>query len=80
MTPPPPSKPINWEPRMRMRGGKVARYLGRCPITEKHRLQTSNKYVEWTDPKDTFTVWLVDDFGRCRGDLTPSNQDVVGVA
>jgi hypothetical protein len=66
---------------MRMRGGKIARYLGLCSITGRHRVEASNKFVEYTDPKlDTYTVWLVDDFGRCRGDLAPSNFDVVGAA
>lgn len=66
--------------RMKTRGGKIARYEGKCPLLGRHRFLTSNQYVEYTDPKDVYTIWLVDDQGRCRGDLQPSERDIVGPA
>lgn len=74
--------PIQWGPRMRQRGGKVAHYLGVCALTGKHRCQTSNKYTEYNAEArdDAYTVWLVDDAGVCRGDRQPCDQDIVGPA
>lgn len=77
---PPRNTPIAWTRRMVQRGGKVAHYLGLDPITGRHRVQTSNRYHEYTDTKDTYTTWLVDDCGRARGDLAPCPEDIIGPA
>ena len=69
---------IQWDRRMQMRGGKIGLYRGICEVTGKRRVIASNRYDEWTDDKDTYTTWLCDDAGRCRGDKKPCDQDCIG--
>ena len=53
-----------------MRGGSIATYCGRDPVTEKHCVQTGNE--------KNGTVWLLDDEGFAIGGHKPCAQDVVG--
>jgi len=76
------SRAIEWQRKMQTRGGKIGHYQGICPLTKKHRLQTSNKYREYnpSDQTDTYTTWLLDDAGYARGDRQHCAEDCVGPA
>lgn len=71
-----------------LRGGDIARYEGRCELTGKHRC-TTYKDVQGNPvhPKAAanrndvgYTVWLLSDDGRCRGDRKDSPHDYAGTA
>lgn len=78
---------INWTPLVRLRGGKIGRYIGRCAVTGKHRVQTyATVRGEYIAPPDgdigqySYTTWLLSDEGRCRGDNADSPLDYAGDA
>lgn len=72
--------PIN--ARVSMRSGKIGRYLGLCTMTGKHRVQTSNKYAEFSAGRadDSYTVWLLNEAGKARGDLKECPEDCLGLS
>lgn len=81
-------KQVDWTPRVELRCGIIGKYIGECAITGKHRVQTfKNERGQPIDPPTpgdntqcSYTTWLLDDSGRCRGDLAPSDQDYAGPA
>lgn len=73
---------IEWSQRIKLRSGVVGYNWGVCPITKKHRIETSNRgadYGKWGD-KESTTIWLLDGQGRCRGDKAPSAYDYASAA
>lgn len=73
----PNERMIDWPSRVTLRGGAEADYLGRCDITGRHRLRQFDPKWRGEPTKGPYTVWLLDDYGRCRGDLAPCDQDYV---
>lgn len=78
---------VCWTSLVKLAGGENGRYIGQCPITGKHRVQTFKFRGRPVAPpvgdegRDyTATTWLLDDEGRCRGDLAPCDQDYAGTA
>ena len=70
-----PVDPVLWphaHGNVRLRDGRQGTYLGRCPVTEKHRVRVPIG----GNAKDQ--VLLLDDYGRCRGDRAECADDVVG--
>lgn len=73
----PAPKNIKWPnvgASAKLRDGRPVIYLGICPIDGvKHRLRDNRGNGEVTG-----TVWRLDEYGRCRGDLAPSPCDFLG--
>jgi hypothetical protein len=67
---------VNWTQRVRLQNGSEADYLGRCPITGKHRVHQASP----SNPTGPTTTWLLDDDGRCRGDKQPCGEDYAAAA
>lgn len=86
--PRPNARLVEWTPRVRLAAGQVGSYLGKCPITGKHRVTTykdnRGRYLESIEGMESneyvYTTWLLDDYGRCRGDLAPCDNDYAGEA
>lgn len=83
------AKSLNWPGQhttIILREGVEARYLGQCEITGRRRVQTfkdRDRYVRVPKTADeakslTYTTWLLNDAGQCRGDLAPCEQDWLG--
>jgi hypothetical protein len=62
----------NYKPSGRLRDGSTAQYMGVCPVTGKHRVMTGHE--------KSGTVWLLDDYGRARGEGQTSPKDWIGPA
>lgn len=82
------ARTVDWTPLVRLRGGQIGRYLEKCLVTGKHRVQTyvdiRGHQIAPPSPGDNtaynYTTWLLDDCGRCRGDRAESPQDYAGPA
>jgi hypothetical protein len=69
------------------RSGSVGRYEGRCPLTQRHRVTAYSRRGQPVHPSHIgdgqdvqYTVWLIADDGRCRGDKADSQLDFAGTA
>lgn len=69
---------------VRLRGGRVGEFAGRCDITGKYKVRTyKDGRGREIDPPTiadntiTWTTWLLDDDGHCRGDRADSPLDCI---
>lgn len=61
-----------WPREFTTRSGIKVRYLGKCPISGRHRIgQPAPTNPQWT------WVWTLDDNGICRCDGQPGEHDYV---
>lgn len=63
---------VGWTPKVRLRDGSVGAFIGKCTITGKNRVQTFKN--------QTYTTWLLNDFGSATDDVRESDKDWVGAA
>ncbi|SLK03978.1 hypothetical protein [Novosphingobium mathurense] len=78
---------INSGAHVEMAGGEIGRYEGRCKLTNRHRVTTyKDNRGQYLHPKHAtgrndvvYTVWLLGDDGKCRGDRAPSDRDFAGL-
>lgn len=83
------ARPLDWPGTnviIALRGGQHGRYIGECAVTGKRKVQTFKYRGSYVAPPRNseeardyvYTTWLLDDAGRCRGDLAPCEQDWLG--
>lgn len=80
------ARAVEWTPKVLLRDGRTATYIGKCEITGKHRVRTfTYRGKPILPPTDStqdcvYTTWLLDDQGRRRCDKAESACDYAGAA